>query len=98
MPQAGLEPTTSWLPEWSLSAFCHIAFQERKLGFIKMFNDKPLLISVGRSLHYTVVGTVLVGDHLKYFNLSELISTFCESPRSFIAWFYSSQMLIPFCV
>ena len=25
----------------SFSAFCHIAFQERKLGFIKMFNDKP---------------------------------------------------------
>ena len=90
MPRAELEPTTSWLPEWSPSAFCHIAFQERKLGFIKMFNDKPLLISV--------VGTALVGDRLKYFNLSELISTFCESPRSFIAWFYSSQMLIPFCV
>ena len=25
MPQAGFEPTTSWLPEWSLSAFCHTA-------------------------------------------------------------------------
>ena len=77
-----------------------LAFQQWKLGFIKMFNDKPLLISVGRSLlsYCTVVGTALVGDRLKYFNLSELISTYCESPRSFIAWFYSSQMLIPFCV
>ena len=27
-----------------------LAFQERKLEFIKMFNDKPLLISVDRSL------------------------------------------------
>ena len=27
-----------------------LAFQEWKLGFIKMFNDKPLLISVPRSL------------------------------------------------
>jgi hypothetical protein len=27
-----------------------LAFQERKLGFITMINDKPLLISVSRSL------------------------------------------------
>ena len=37
-----------------------LAFQERKLGFIKMVNDKPLLISVGRSLLFycTVVSSI----------------------------------------
>ena len=40
-----------------------LAFQEWKLGFIKMFNDQPLLISVTRSLlsYCTVLGQAWLG-------------------------------------
>ena len=50
--------------KWSLSAFSTqlFAFQEWKLEFKKMFNDKPLLISTGRSLllYCTVLDMVAI--------------------------------------
>ena len=42
-----------------------LAFQEWKLEFIKMFNDKPLLISVDRSL--LSYCTVVAGNYSKGF-------------------------------
>ena len=52
MPQAGFEPTSSWLLEWSLSEFCHedSCVSRMEIKIYKMFNDQPLLISVTRSL------------------------------------------------
>jgi hypothetical protein len=51
MPQPEFEPTTSWLEKWKVhSATQVLALKEWKVGFIKMFNHKPLLISDNRSL------------------------------------------------
>ena len=51
MPQPEFEPTTSWLKKWKVhSATQVLALKEWKVGFIKMFNHKPLLISDNRSL------------------------------------------------
>jgi hypothetical protein len=52
MPQPGFEPTTSWFKSGALvhSATQILALKEWKVGFIKMFNHKPLLVSDDRSL------------------------------------------------
>ena len=42
-----------------------LVFQQWKLGFVKMFNDKPLLISVDRSL--LSYCTVIAGNYSKDF-------------------------------
>ena len=49
MAQAGLELTTSCLPEWSLSAFCHTDSCFPSVE-IRIYKNKPLFIYGGRSL------------------------------------------------
>jgi hypothetical protein len=52
MPQPGFEPTTSWFKNGALvrSATQILTLKGWKVGFIKMFNHKPLLVSDDRSL------------------------------------------------
>ena len=74
-----------WLVEWSLSAFGHpdSCFKEWKVGFIKKFNDKPLLISVGRSLLFYC--TVIIKAPLATFSAFLKKITMSQSSANFLS-------------
>ena len=64
MAQAGFELTTSSLPEWSLSAFCHTNSCFPMVE-IRIYKNKPCFIYGARSLLSccTVLGVVALGGH-----------------------------------